>query len=62
MKLISIALRRPFTILVLIVAILIGALLAVGKPLAERLGLAYPQGLPAGMEVDIFPSLNLPVI
>lgn len=62
MKLILFALRRPFTVMVLLLAIVTGALLAVGKPIAERLGIAYPAGLPTGMEVDIFPRLNLPVI
>ena len=62
MKLILLALRRPFTVMVLISAILITALLAIGKPLSERLGFSYPEGLPKGMEVDIFPKLNLPVI
>lgn len=62
MKLILVALRRPLTIMVLIAAVVIGAFLAIGKPVFERLGVAYPQGLPKGMEVDIFPALNLPVI
>jgi multidrug efflux pump subunit AcrB len=48
--------------MVLITAVLIGALLAVGKPISEQLGVSYPEGLPKGMEVDIFPKLNLPVI
>lgn len=62
MKLILLALRRPFTVMVLLLAVVTGALLAVGKPIAERLGFAYPEGLPKGMEVDIFPRLDLPVI
>ena len=62
MMLILLALRRPLTVMVLIATIVIGAILAIGKPVSERLGFAYPQGLPKGMEVDIFPSLNLPVI
>ncbi len=45
MWLINTALRRPFTILVLVIAIALGA------------GLAYTR-----MAVDIFPTLNLPVI
>ncbi|NOT58692.1 MAG: efflux RND transporter permease subunit, partial [Acidobacteria bacterium] len=45
MWLINTALRRPFTILVLVIAIALGA------------GLAYSR-----MAVDIFPTLNLPVI
>ena len=43
-------------------AIALGAFLAVGNSVFEQLGLPYPEGLPKGMEVDIFPSLNLPVI
>src|ERR1700730_10574510 len=39
------ALRRPMTIMVLVVAIALGSVLAVGR-----------------MKIDIFPSLNLPVI
>lgn len=62
MELILAALRRPLTVMVLIVAIALGCVLAVGKPIAEQLGLPYPEGLPKGMEVDIFPALNLPVI
>src|SRR3569623_265114 len=56
------ALRRPLTVMVASVAIALGAFLAVGGPLFEQLGMPYPAGLPKGMEVDIFPSLNLPVI
>ncbi len=59
---IAAALRRPLTMLVLIVALAAGSFLAVGSSVCEQLGLPYPQGLPRGMEVDIFPSLNLPVI
>jgi multidrug efflux pump subunit AcrB len=62
MNLISTALRRPFTVLVLIVAITLGSFLAVGGAICDQLGIPYPSGLPRGMEVDIFPSLNLPVI
>src|SRR6478672_8465346 len=62
MKLVLFALRRPLTVMVLIVAIAIGAFLAVGNSVFEQLGLPYPAGLPKGMEVDIFPNLNLPVI
>src|SRR5687768_4697381 len=39
-----------------------GFCLAIGKPVYEQLGFKYPAGLPKGMEVDIFPALNLPVI
>src|SRR5688572_7178557 len=56
------ALRHPLTVLVAIVAIMLGFCLAVGKPIAEQAGVTWPAGLPKGMEVDIFPALNLPVI
>ncbi len=59
---ISSALRRPLTVMVLALAIALGSLMAVGGSVCEYFGLPYPQGLPRGMEVDIFPSLNLPVI
>ncbi len=62
MRLILSALRRPLTVMVLIAAIALGAMLAIGRSVAEQVGLPYPNGLPRGMEVDIFPSLNLPVI
>jgi multidrug efflux pump subunit AcrB len=62
MYLILTALRRPLTVMVLILAVALGSLLAIGRPVCEQLGLPYPEGLPKGMEVDIFPSLNLPVI
>jgi multidrug efflux pump subunit AcrB len=62
MQFIVSALRRPFTVMVLILAIGLGSFLAVGGAVFEQLGLPYPQGLPRGMEVDIFPNLNLPVI
>jgi multidrug efflux pump subunit AcrB len=62
MNLVSAALRRPFTVIVVIVAIAIGSFLAIGGAVCEQLGIPYPTGLPKGMEVDIFPSLNLPVI
>ena len=62
MGLVSAALRRPFTVMVIILAIALGAFLAIGGSLFGQLGLPYPEGLPRGMEVDIFPSLNLPVI
>jgi multidrug efflux pump subunit AcrB len=56
------ALRRPLTVMVLIAAVAAGAFLAIGKPICERIGIPYPAGLPQGMDVDIFPRLNLPVI
>jgi multidrug efflux pump subunit AcrB len=59
---ISTALRRPLTVLVLVVALALGSFLAVGGAVCEQFGIPYPQGLPRGMEVDIFPRLNLPVI
>jgi multidrug efflux pump subunit AcrB len=62
MHLIRTALKRPFTVMVLILAIAIGSFLAIGRSVFEQLGWPYPQGLPRGMEVDIFPALNLPVI
>jgi multidrug efflux pump subunit AcrB len=62
MQLIQFALRRPFTVMVLCTAVACGAFLAVGRSVAQHYGLPYPDGLPKGMEVDIFPKLNLPVI
>src|SRR6476620_8054415 len=62
MKLVLFALRRPLTVMVLIVALALGAFLAVGNSVFDQLGLPFPAGLPKGMEVDIFPNLNLPVI
>lgn len=62
MSLVNAALRRPWTVMVAIVAIAIGSFLAIAGSLSEQLGWTYPAGLPRGMEVDIFPSLNLPVI
>ena len=56
------ALRRPLTVMVLCAAVVLGAFLAVGGSVFEQLGWKYPDGLPRGMEVDIFPSLNLPII
>jgi multidrug efflux pump subunit AcrB len=62
LNLIVAALRHPLTVIVALVAITFGFALAVGKPISERIGVSYPAGLPKGMEVDIFPALNLPVI
>ena len=59
---ITTALRRPLTVMVLVLAVALGSFMAVGRSVCEQLGLPYPQGLPRGMEVDIFPTLNLPVI
>ncbi|MEX0729037.1 MAG: efflux RND transporter permease subunit [Planctomycetaceae bacterium] len=62
MQLILSALRRPWTVMVIILAVALGSLLAIGPSASQQFGLPYPEGLPKGMEVDIFPSLNLPVI
>jgi multidrug efflux pump subunit AcrB len=62
MNLIAAALRRPLTVMVALVALTFGFCLAVGKPIFEQVGIKYPAGLPKGMDVDIFPALNLPVI
>ncbi len=59
---ITTAMRRPLTVMVIVLAVALGSFMAVGRSVCEQLGLSYPQGLPRGMEVDIFPSLNLPVI
>src|SRR5437868_2180855 len=56
------ALRHPLTVVVALVALALGFVLAVGKPVSEQFGVRYPAGLPKGMDVDIFPALNLPVI
>ena len=45
MKLVLFALRRPLTVMVLIVAIALGAFLAVGNSICDQLGLPYPAGL-----------------
>ncbi|MGE0759589.1 MAG: efflux RND transporter permease subunit, partial [Pirellulaceae bacterium] len=62
MQLILSALRRPLTVMVLMVALMLASFLAIGGAVCEELGLPYPPGLPKGMEIDIFPRLNLPVI
>jgi multidrug efflux pump subunit AcrB len=59
---ITFALRRPLTVMVALAALTFGFFLAVGKPVLEQFGVGYPAGLPKGMDVDIFPALNLPVI
>src|SRR5207342_3458568 len=56
------ALRHPLSVLVALVALTLGFCLAIGKPVCEQLGIKYPAGLPEGMDVDIFPALNLPII
>ncbi len=62
MQLILSAMRRPATVMVLILSVALGSFLAVGPSLFQHYKLSYPVGLPKGMEVDIFPKLNLPVI
>src|SRR5262245_46078201 len=62
MNLIVAALRHPLSVLVALVALTFGFGLAIGKPICEQLGIQYPAGLPDGMDVDIFPALNLPII
>lgn len=62
MNLVVFALRRPLTIIAALLAVVVGFALAVGKPICEQAGVQYPAGLPKGMDVDIFPALNLPVI
>jgi multidrug efflux pump subunit AcrB len=44
------------------VAIALSSFMAVGPAVFQHFGLPYPQGLSKGMDVDIFPALNLPVI
>lgn len=56
------ALRHPLSVMVALVALTFGFGLAIGKPVCEQLGIKYPAGLPEGMDVDIFPALNLPII
>lgn len=62
MQLILSAMRRPATVMVLVLSLAIGCFLAVGPAVFQHFKLPYPSGLPKGMEVDIFPKLNLPVI
>jgi len=59
---ITFALRRPLSVMVALAALTFGFCLAVGKPVLEQVGVSYPAGLPKGMDVDVFPALNLPVI
>ncbi|HEY2411155.1 MAG TPA: efflux RND transporter permease subunit [Pirellulaceae bacterium] len=56
------ALRHPLSVMVALVALTFGFGLAIGKPVCEQIGIKYPAGLPEGMDVDIFPALNLPII
>lgn len=62
MQLILSAMRRPATVVVLVASALFACFLAVGPALFQQWKWNYPEGLPKGMEVDIFPKLNLPVI
>src|SRR5262245_15661558 len=56
------ALRHPLSVMVGLVALTFGFCLAIGTRACEQLGIKYPAGLPEGMDVDIFPALNLPII
>lgn len=62
MQLILSAMRRPATVMVLVLSLTLGCFLAVGPSISQHFKWPYPVGLPKGMEVDIFPKLNLPVI
>lgn len=62
MQLILSALRRPATVMVLVLSLAIGCFLAIGPAIFQHFRWPYLSGLPRGMEVDIFPKLNLPVI
>jgi multidrug efflux pump subunit AcrB len=62
MHLILSAMRRPATVMVLVLSLALGCFLAVGPSVFQHYKWPYPAGLPKGMEVDIFPKLNLPVI
>ncbi len=62
MHLILSAMRRPATVMVMVVSLTLGCFLAVGPAVFQHFKWPYPAGLPKGMEVDIFPKLNLPVI
>ena len=48
MNLVSAALRRPFTVMVIIFAIALGSFLAVGEPCASSSGSRIPQGCRRG--------------
>ena len=62
MFLILSAMRRPATVMVIILSIVLGSFLAIAPALFQNVKWPYPAGLPKGMEVDVFPKLNLPVI
>jgi multidrug efflux pump subunit AcrB len=63
------ALRHPYTIMVGVLALVLGSVLALARVLPDRIGWG-PVSVPvrsllpdrSGMSVDIFPSLNLSVI
>jgi multidrug efflux pump subunit AcrB len=62
MPLIQFALRHPVTVMIVVISVILGSVMALGKPLSLGLGFKWPESLPQGMEVDIFPALDLPVI
>jgi multidrug efflux pump subunit AcrB len=62
MQLNLLAMRRPASVMVAVISLALGCFLAIGPALFQHFKLPYPSGLPKGMEVDIFPKLNLPVI
>lgn len=62
MQLNLLAMRRPATVMVAVVSLALGCFLAIAPALFQHFKWPYPSGLPKGMEVDIFPKLNLPVI
>lgn len=60
---IAFALRRPITIIVLVIAVLMAGLTAIRPNATDECLRGYGIELPLKrMPVDIFPSLNLPVI
>jgi len=62
MSLILSAMRRPATVMVLVLSLALGCFVGIGPAVFQHYKWPYPAGLPKGMEVDIFPKLNLPVI
>ncbi len=48
--------------MIAIAGLMLGFLLATGKPLCQALGWRYPDAMPRGIPVDIFPILNMPLI
>jgi len=60
---ITFALRRPITVIVLVIAVVIAGLTAIRPKATDEWLRSYGIELPLNrMPVDIFPSLNLPVI